>query len=411
MSRYLVSAVEQALWSLMNLGVNLLLIRLCAPADYGAFAFWSASAFVLASAQNALTVCHLQVLPPGAGTDPARLQVERLMHAVTGVFLAVVAVCTLGGALWLKADGSALGAPAAALFVPGFLLQQYIRALAFSRGRPSTAAGQTGAVTLAAALFLAVAVYTSRLLSADLVLICIGGAYGLVGIAGAARAFAGQFEGDHWRGLGAYRDYAVQSGWIFLGVTTTELLARFYAFLVAGWYGAAALASLSATQLLLRPVPLLATSWSMVARADLAHRREAGDWTSFLRIAAIALAGGAVVAAVWTGLTHQFWPLLSAKVFGGKYGDDAWMVWLWGISAALSFGQVVVSASLQALRAFKALALANAAASAVAAVAVVVIAKLYGYGGAIAGTASGQAFEFVVMGALLLSLIAARRRA
>jgi len=388
------------------------LIRLCAPADYGAFAFWSASAFVLASVQNALTICHLQVLPPGAGTDPARLSVERLMHAVTGVFLAAVAVATLGGALWLKVGGSALGAPAAALFVPSFLLQQYIRALAFSRGRASTAAGQTGAVTLATCLFLAMAAYSSWKLSADVVLICIGGAYALVGIAGAARAFAGQFEdGAPWPGLGAYRDYAVQSGWIFLGVTTTELLARFYAFLVAGWYGAAALASLSATQLLLRPVPLLATSWSMVARADLAHRREDGDWPAFLRICAIALAGGLAVAAVWTGLTHQFWPLLSAKVFGGKYGDDAWMVWLWGISAALSFGQVVVSAALQALRAFKALALANAAASAVAAVAVVVIAKLYGYGGAIVGTASGQAFEFVVMGALLLSLIAARRRA
>ena len=411
MSRYLVSAVEQALWSLMNLGVNLLLIRLCAPADYGAFAFWSATGFVLASVQNALTICHLQVLPPGRGVDPARLDVERLMHAVTAIFLGVVAAATLAGALWLKHKGSSLGAPAACVFVAGFLLQQYIRALAFSRGQPSTAAGQTGAVTLAAALFLAMAVYSSRALSGDQVLICIGGAYGLVGIAGAARAFAGQFEGGHWRGLGAYRDFAAQSGWIFLGVTTTELLTRFYAFLVAGWYGAAALASLSATQLLLRPVPLLASSWSMVARADMAHRREAGDWSAFLRIGAIALAGGLAVAAVWTGATHQLWPLVAAKVFGGKYGDDAWMVWLWGISAALSFGQVVVSASLQALKAFKALALTNAAASAVAAIAVVVIARLYGYGGAIAGTAAGQAFEFTVMGALLLTLVAARRRA
>ena len=410
MSRYFVSAIEQALWSLMNLGVNLVLIRLCAPADYGAFAFWAAIGFVLSSIQNALTVCHLQVLPPGEGTDPARLSIERLMHAVTAVFLGAAAVGALAGGLWLQRSGSALGAPAACLFIPGFLLQQYIRALAFSRGRPGVAALQTGAVTASAALFLILAINTSTNLTADQVLVCMGGAYGLVGVAGAARALSGQMGGLRWRDLADYRRFAVQSGWIFLGVTTTELQVRFYAFLVAGWYGAAALASLSATQLLLRPVPLLATSWSMVARSDLARQREAAHWGAFMRLVGLALVGGLVIAAAWTVLLHQVWGLASAKVFAGKYAGDAWMIWLWGVSAALSFGQVVVSAGLQALKAFKALALANAAASAVAAAAVVVIAKLYGYGGAIAGTATGQAFEFAVMGVLLMTILATRRR-
>ena len=52
------------------------------------------------------------------------------------------------------------------------------------------------------------------------------------------------------------------------------------------------------------------------------------------------------------------------------------MVLLWGLSAVLGFGQVVVSAALQVLRAFKALALANAAASAVAALTVLIVARL-----------------------------------
>jgi len=410
MSRYLVSVIEQALWSLMNLGVNLVLIRLCAPADYGAFAFWSATGFVLGSIQNALTICHLQVLPPGDGANPNRLSVERLMHAVTGLYLIVTTLGALAGALWLQRSGSVLGAPAAALFIPAFLLQQYIRSLAFSRGLPSTAAIQTGAVTIAAALFLTMAVYNSHGLSGNQVLICVGGAYALVGVAGAARAFSGQLKGLRWGDLAAYRGFAVQSGWIFLGVTTTELMARFYAFFVAGWFGAAALASLTTTQLLLRPVPLLATSWSMVARSDLARHREAGDWAGFARLIVAALAGGVIIAAVWTGALHQLWGFASAKVFAGKYADDAWMIWLWGISALLNFGQVVVSAGLQTLKAFKALALANAAASIVAATAVMVIARMYGYGGAIAGTASGQAFEFAVMSVLLLTLVAARRR-
>jgi hypothetical protein len=32
--------IEQGLWSLLNLGVNLMLIRLTAPEQYGAFALW-----------------------------------------------------------------------------------------------------------------------------------------------------------------------------------------------------------------------------------------------------------------------------------------------------------------------------------------------------------------------------------
>jgi len=73
MHRYLISVVEQALWSVLNLGVNLLLIRLAAPAEYGAFAFWANVGFVLTSIQNALTVCHLQVLAPGDPLEAPRL--------------------------------------------------------------------------------------------------------------------------------------------------------------------------------------------------------------------------------------------------------------------------------------------------------------------------------------------------
>ncbi|MBV9511538.1 MAG: hypothetical protein JO303_14795, partial [Caulobacteraceae bacterium] len=179
----------------------------------------------------------------------------------------------------------------------------------------------------------------------------------------------------------------------------------------AGWFGPAALASLTATQQLLRPVPLLASSWSLVARADLARRREAADWGGFVRILGAALAGGLLIAAAWTGLAHACWGLVSAHVFAGKYAQDGWIVLLWGISAGVGFGQVVVSAGLQALREFKALALANAAASAVAAGAVLAVARLYGVGGSVAGTAAGQAFEFAVMAVVLTVFLNRLRRA
>jgi O-antigen/teichoic acid export membrane protein len=402
--RYLAAIVEQALWSLFNLGVNLMMARLVSPQNYGVFVFWSNCGFVLSSLQNALTVCHLQVLAPGAAMDPRRLETERLMHAVTANILVGVTAVTLGAGL-LFGGASDLATPAAAIFLPAYLLQQYLRALTFSRGHAATAAIQTGLVLLLVAVFLGIAWALRPTLPVDLILLCMGAAYGLVGFGGMALACGRQLTVAMWGYLAPYGPFARQSGWVFLGVTTTELLVRFYAFIVAVWYGPAALAILSATQLFLRPVPLLASSWSMVARVDLARQRDAQDWKTFTRTIVLALAGGAPVALVWTLLIATNWRWISTHVFAGKYGEFGWMVALWGVSSALSFGQAVVASGLQVLKAFRVLALANAAASVVAASAIVLIMSRFGYGGAVAGTAIGQALEMTVMSILLISII------
>jgi O-antigen/teichoic acid export membrane protein len=408
MSRYLISAVEQALWSLLNLGVNLLLIRLAAPAEYGVFAFWANCGFVLASLQNALTVAHLQVLAPSAVTSEPRRTVEAIMHAVTLPFLVAVGLCALAGALVLRHGGSLLGAPAAGLYLPAFLLQQYIRALAFARGRAATAAVQTSLALVAALVLLGLAL-AGGALKAEQILLYLGLAYAVIGLAGAGWAMRGQLSGLHWRRLGEFRTYVVHSGWMFLGVSSTELLTRFYAFVVTGWYGPVALASLSATQQLLRPVPLLAASWSLVARTDLARRRDAGDWLGIGRITALVTLAGLVIAGAWALMIFAGWDLISTHLFSGKYANDGWMVLIWGVSGAISFGQVVVSSSLQTLRAFKPLALANAAASVVAAGAILVIMRLVGYRGAVIGTAVGQMLELVVMAVMLGAMLRARQ--
>jgi O-antigen/teichoic acid export membrane protein len=404
MSRYLISAIEQALWSVLNLGVNLLLIRLAAPVEYGAFAFWANVGFVLTSIQNALTVCHLQVLAPGDHLDAPRLGVERIMHGVTIAYIAVVTVAALAAVVLLHGAGSPLGAPAAVLFLPAFVLQQYIRALAFTRDRPAVAATQTTMVLVSALALLGVALL-AKAMTAERILLCLGLAYAGVGVVGAFAATRRQWAGMDWRGLAHFGGYVRQSAWVFLGVTSTELLTRFYAFVVAGWYGPIALASLAATQQLLRPVPLLASSWSLVARTDLARRREAGDWAGMARITVLTGVGGVVIAAAWALIIFAGWSVISRYLFGGKYAGDGWMVLLWGLAAAIGFAQVVVSAALQALKAFKPLALANAAASIVAAGAILAIMQIAGYRGAIMGTAVGQMMELVVMAVVLGTML------
>ena len=411
LSRYLTSAVEQALWSLINLGVNLLLIRIAAPDQYGTFAFWANVAFVLASIQNALTLTHMLVLPPGSGLSPDRLPVERIMHAVTIAFLIFTALGVLAVALGLRATGHELGAPAAALFVPAFLLQQYFRTLAYARGIARSALFQTLGVLVASVALVGGGALLLDHISADAMLLLLGSAYGGVGLLGGAMATRGQDLAVNGNLLAGFRNYLRQSGWLFLGVSTTELLTRFYAFAVAGAFGATALASLSATQIFMRPVPLLATSWSMVARGDLVRRKNTGDWSGFAWMLFVARGVGLAIAALWSGSIYEAWRLISDLMFKGKYAQDAWMVLLWGFSAALSLAQVVISTPLQVLQAFKPLAIANTIASIVGAGAILVAMRLYGFGGAIAGTAIGQIVEVTIMAVMLWHAMARARSA
>lgn len=407
-SRYLTAVIEQGLFSLLNLGVVLALGRLMSPEQFGACVLWFSVAYVLASVQNAVSVAHLQVLPAARGHDPARLETERVMLAATGVFLLLTAVGTALAAGILGRAG-AFGVWTAVLFVPAYLLQQYVRLACFSRGEGGAAALQTGAVLLVAVGLLAVGAAVLRPLTAEHVLGLMGTAYALVGMAGLWRASDGLRHGLSGA-LSGYMAYARSSGWLFLGVSSTEILARFYVFAVGAAYGPGVLAALSFSQTFLRPAPLLASSWSMAARNDLAARRDAGDWRGYVGLLVVSAAAGVVFTVLWASVVWAAWSTITTTLFAGKYAEERWMLPLWGLSAAFGFVQVVVSTGLQILKAFKALALSNAAASAVAALGVLWGMSRMGPGGAILGTAAGQALEAAAMLAVLIVLLRRFRR-
>ena len=179
------------------------------------------------------------------------------------------------------------------------------------------------------------------------------------------------------------------------------MLTRFYSFVTATTFGAAALAGLSASQLLLRPIPLLATSWSMVARGDLARRRDEVDRRGIARLVYGAAIGGVALTLGWTLLVHAAWGPVSTQMFGGKYGDLGWMVLVWGLCSGLSFVQTALSSALQVMRAFKPIAIANSIAAGAAVLAIVGLMRLYGPAGAVLGTAVGQTIEAVLMVVIL----------
>lgn len=292
----------------------------------------------------------------------------------------------------------------AALYVPAYLLQQYVRLTCFSRGEGRIATIQTGLVLLAGIGLLAVAATMFRPLTALHVLGAMALAYGAVGAAGLWRASRGLGQRLH-RALPAYLAYVRQSGWLFLGVSSTEVLARFYVFAVGAAHGPAALAALSFTQTFLRPAPLLATAWSLAARNDLVARRDQANARGFAILLVVAALAGLVFTGLWTLAMEAAWPFITGLLLEDRYAEARGLVALWGLSAAFSFLQTIASTGLQVLRAFKVLALSNAAASIVAAGGVLWGLGLWGPAGAVVGTAAGQALEAAAMAAALIVIL------
>ncbi|HWK48158.1 MAG TPA: hypothetical protein VNT30_25775 [Stellaceae bacterium] len=411
MSRYLLSLIEQGAASLINLGLNLLLIRLVGAGEYGAFIFWSNAGLILNSVQNALTACHVVVLPPGAEARAARVIPERILLSVSVLFALLAALGTLLAIVLLRRTGSILAIWPVVAFVPAFLLQQYARSLAFSRAAPGIAASLTVSVLVLGGALLIAAYLAGIHLDAGHALAILAIAYGGVAVIGLWRLDGGGGVAFDRATLAAYRPYLTDSRWVLLGASTTELLSRFYGFIVIAWFGAVALGTLSAAQLLLRPMVLLVNAWSPVARAAMANARERGDWPGFRHHMLRAVVANLVFGVPWTVAVFLAWPLISEYLYKGAYADAAPIALLWGVSSILGGFQVIPNIGLQVLRAFRLLSYANLAAALSAVGSITLLLGLFAYPAAVVGTMVGQCVEIGLMVVFLARLVPPRMSA
>jgi O-antigen/teichoic acid export membrane protein len=363
-NRYVISLAEQGFASILNLGLGLWLIRQVGASQYGVFILWNNVALMASSVQNAATVCHLQALPPGVENRAGRIAPERLLLGVNTLMLVAAALAT--ALAWQILAPSELAPPAAIVFVPAFLLYQYARALALT--------------------LLAIAYASAGLIA-------------LWRLSPKFRPFLPFSELRH------YRRYLHNSLWVLLGVGSTEAIARFYSFIVVAWFGAAALGTLSAAQVLLRPAILAVNAWGWVARTDMAGRREAGDWKGFVLSLTRGIAGVLLISLPWGVCVWLGWPLISRLLYAGRFAAAGWIALLWAVSAGLGGMQNALSIAFQALRSFRSLAYADLAAALAAIAVTLLLLSRLSFPYAIVGMMAGQGLEVVLLAALLWRMI------
>jgi O-antigen/teichoic acid export membrane protein len=403
-ARYVLSMSEQGFVSALNLATNVWLIRSLSETDYGLFVLVTNSVLIFNNLQGSMTTVHLMTLPPGLPSRTERLKPERVIFSLTLLTITMAFLgCLIVVAIFNR--NAAIIPVAASIYLPTIMLNSYTRSLAFSRGLIKTGTVQSGAVLLISLVLWGISYVGAYTLTVNRALLLLSSAYGGAGLATLWWLCRSMFGELRLRDIHGFRDYLRESLWIFLGIGSIELLGRFNSVIVGIWFNTAAVGTLGATQLLLRPIGMIISSLSVIGRMRMVERREANDWDGFVRIVVQGIGGALVISVPWVLTIYFAWPLISSHLFSGQYASDGWIVLLSGLSAIAGVVLFVVSLAFQALRRFRLLAYTDMVGAVVSvAVTMILVTLHYSFAFSLVGMMTGQVLDLILLGWFLSRL-------
>lgn len=357
---FLLSLGGEGLQSGFHFVLNVMLIRLLSPHDFGVFAI----AFVLGGISltygNALVSTPAAVFIPRLKTRGAAGFHDVMFSSIALIISAGIAIIVTAG-LWF-ATGQLAEAAAGGAFSGLWTLRNHLRNTMFARHAMVAATLSdlsytiTGVLAVAGALFLLPTVpqLTSVLLALSIA--------NVMALSVALRAISRRPRVSFRRSIRRrYRAIWTDVAWSLLGTTTWAVQGQALMFLVAAIVGPAAYAPLAAAAVLFTPLRPAISAFINVFRPDFAALLARGQLgrlriTLYAIVGLIMLACGVVGCAIWLG-----WPLLEAHLFAGKF-DSAPMpliVALSGIAAAVVFNYNVPLTLVQAAGEFRPVAIAT----------------------------------------------------
>jgi O-antigen/teichoic acid export membrane protein len=297
----------------LHFGLNLALIALMSPRDYGAFAFTLVLGGVGITYLRSLTA-----IPASSFLGRARTPVA--MNFYEGAFgaaaLALALLMGLLAAVALALVGCDAVAPGAAT-VALWSLRFHMRTIGYARGRPGAVLLSDAAFALCGALASAGAlVVDSDRLSAVLMALAFANAAGIAALALAR----GAWPRVDWRRRARtfYVRLARRLVWSLFSVSTTILQGQGVAFLVVGIAGTHGYAPIAAMLNLFAPLRIFAMSLSNLLQPEIARLVAAGDDAGWRRLRGVWTLRALVIALVYGDLGFLVIPHVNLRSIQGQ---------------------------------------------------------------------------------------------
>jgi O-antigen/teichoic acid export membrane protein len=346
-----IALVDQAVLSLFNLGLNLMLIALAAPSEFGRYIYASAVILVFTSLQNALVTTPLAVLIPGR---PEQEQTDVLQGLLSFDVPFRIVCAVVAPLLCLLTDHSFDFLVIVALCTFSVLGRETWRSVALAFEDPAECLRIDVMAVVTSVGATAVLWFVLSPAVACLAGLAAGNVVGAL-LAGTKRASE---RLPMRQALLAYRArFWKDTQWSLLGAGTTEVQYRSYVFMLEWFRTTATLATVQAGRLLLGPLTLVVGAWGKVARPAMARKLAVGDTRGMMRITATGMVYVLSVGAAYCLMLYLLWPLAERFIFKGRYPEVGSMTVAWAGYMMVVIAHMVLSVPLQAAMKLKQLAL------------------------------------------------------
>lgn len=353
------SVGAQALVSGFHFALNLLLLRMVSPYDYGVFAFAFVLAMFASAINNALISTPLTVYTPVIKDPTERRQQEAMFSTLNLLLFCSLVLCGAAYAYWANMDGSVtIGVIA---FVAVYSARHYSRSTGYARMRPLVTASGDAAYVISGLLIMLVLMLSSTELFVGHVLLALAAANLVAMLLERYRLHGGSRKWFVWSRINSYGTVWEQSRWALAGSLTTLFLAQAHSVIITTVNGPNAYAPLAAGFVLFGPVRVALLTWQNMVKPELAVAlsesrqlavRRQIIVTTFLMAAAVL----AMAAVLWLG-----WPWIHSFLYAEQYANQPMglIVGLWSVITLFAACYNAPAAALQAMRDFRVLAMAS----------------------------------------------------
>lgn len=358
-SNYTRSVAAQGLVSGFHFGLNLVLLRLITPYEYGIFAFAFVLAMFAAAVNNALISTPLTVYTPIVKDSDERARQEAMFSTLNlALFLALVVAGALY-AWWLGLrQDIAVGVT---VFVAVYSARQFSRSFGYAKLRPLVTASGDGAYVLSGGIIIALLVYTGGRVPVGHILLALAAANLVAMLVERLRLHGRQKRWFTIANVSGYAHIWLQSRWALIGALTTLFLAQAHSVIITWVDGPTAYAPLAAGFVLFGPVRVALMTWQNMVKPELAMALENQQQQAVrAQIGRTSVLMGAAV--IVLGIIMAIaWPLLYELLYAKQYADEpmAFIVMIWAVITFFAAIYNAPSAALQAMRDFKVLAMGS----------------------------------------------------
>ena len=376
-ARYTLAVGAQALVSGFHFVLNLVLVRQISQYDYGIFAFAFVLAMFAQAINNALISTPLTVYTPVLKDTVVRDQQEKMLSVVNLVFCAALMLIGLLYVPFSQLETTTL--ISISIFVSVYAARHYSRSFGYARLRPMVTATGDATYMISGMIILGTMIALNPRPHVGSILIALACA-NLIAIVVENLLLHGKQALDQLRG--SWSDYGhiwEQSRWALAGAVTTLFMGQAHSLIIVKSHGPAAFAPLAAGAVLFGPVRVALMTWQNMVKPEMAvalSENRISEVRSQMKRTTILMAVAMLCVVIALVI---MWPWINDFLYAKRYASEpmALIVALWAAITLCSASYTPLSAALQALKDFKALAMGSIYASVIAAVSVLFLLHYY----------------------------------